>query len=166
MIEINNLENVLFWENRIDNILVESLENILYTEKRDENGFYSGSCTVNGFQTYSIHENEIYKPLLDTLLSFIPNGRFFRYRWFHLIEYNQFGSQKKHDHKETEDYSFIIYLNTCIEGGETVFEVPNEPLFVSKPEKGKLVFFPAHLKHWGEEVVEYKKVAVGALEFI
>jgi hypothetical protein len=166
MKEICNLENFLFWESRIDDSLVESLEIILETEKCNENGFYSGSCTVNGFQTYSIHENEIYKPLLNTLLSYTPNKKLLYYRWFHLIDYNKFGKQDKHDHKNTEDYSFIIYLNTCDKGGETIFEVPNRPLFMSKPVRGKLLFFPAYLQHWAENVYENKKVAVGALNII
>ena len=159
-----NLGSVVFVELQIEEDLVLKLEKILELEKNNGNGFYSGSCTVNGFQTNAVHNNENYRSVLDALLSHLPNGKNFYYRWFHLIDYDKFGRQEKHNHKQTEDYSFIVYLNTCKEGGETIFEIPNEPLFVSKSIRGKLIFFPSHLDHWGEEVISRKKVAVGALK--
>ena len=158
--------SIVFWETKVEEDIVCELERILELEKNNGNGFYSGSCTVNGFQTNTVHEDQNYKIVLDALLSYLPNGNNFYYRWFHLIDYDKFGKQEKHNHKRTEDYSFIVYLNTCEKGGETVFEVPSEPLFVSKSIRGKLIFFPSHLNHWGEEVMDRKKVAVGALKLI
>ena len=157
---------ITFWETYIRDALVNALENILDIEKNNKNGSYSGTCTVNGFQTNAVHENETYKNILKELLSYIPDGNKFYYRWFHLIDYNKFGRQEKHNHEKTEDYSFIVYLNTCSEGGETVFETPNAPLFISKPIKNKLLCFPSYLNHYGEPVIESKKIAVGGLKFI
>jgi hypothetical protein len=157
---------VVFFETQIEDRLVLELEKILESEKNNGNGFWSGSCTVNGFQTNTVHEDQNYKVVLDALLSYLPDGNNLYYRWFHLIDYDKFGKQEKHNHKKTEDYSFIVYLDTCEKGGETVFEVPSEFLFVSKSVRGKLLFFPSHLDHWGEEVMIRKKVAVGALKLI
>jgi hypothetical protein len=161
-----NVGAVVFFSVQIQDRLVLELEKILELEKNNGNGFYSGSCTVNGFQTYTVHENKNYEPVLNDLLSYLPQRNSFYYRWFHLIDYDKFGRQEKHNHVKTEDYSFIVYLTTCNEGGKTFFEVPNEPIFASAPVRGKLLFFPSYLDHWGEEVVDHKKIAVGALKLI
>jgi hypothetical protein len=158
--------SIVFWETKVEEDIVCELERILALEKNSGNGFYSGTCTENGFQTNALHDNESYKSVLNALLFYVPDGHNFYYRWFHLIDYNKQGKQLKHNHARTEDCSFIVYLDTCEKGGETVFEVPSEPLFVSKSIRGKLIFFPSHLNHWGEEVMDRKKVAVGALKLI
>jgi hypothetical protein len=160
-----NMGSVIFWETKVEEDIVCELERILNEEKVAGRQFKK-CVTVNGFQTNTMHDNETCKPILDTLLSYVPDGQNFYYIWFHLIDYDEQGKQLKHNHAATEDYSFIVYLTTCKEGGKTFFEVPNEPPFVSEPVRGKLLFFPSYLDHWGEEVIEHKKVAVGALKFI
>ena len=66
--------------------------------------------------------------------------------------------------KNTEDYSFVLYLQDS-ENGHTCFEIDNKIVKV-KPEKGKLVFFPSDIWHWGEKSSGKKKIAVGALKCV
>ena len=98
---------------------------------------------------------------MNDLLTYLPI-KDLKYRWFHMIDYNESGLQKGHDHDKTEDYSFILYLTTCKDGGETVFKKDDKTIEI-KPEKNKLVFFDAKIWHEGNSTIDHKKVAVGAL---
>jgi hypothetical protein len=112
--------------------------------------------TENGFQTDNILNYEHSRELADKLLREInKNLDLFH---IHLIEYFTNGHQSGHNHKTTEDYSFILYLNDS--DGNTVFKELSE----IKPQKGKLIFFESDLWHYGRPSTMNKKVAVGALK--
>jgi hypothetical protein len=112
--------------------------------------------TENGFQTDNILNYEHSRELADKLLREInKNLDLFH---IHLIEYFTNGHQSGHNHKTTEDYSFILYLNDS--DGNTVFKELSE----IKPQKGKLIFFKSDLWHYGRPSTMNKKVAVGALK--
>ena len=148
--------------NTVDPIITDRLSSILFDLESNNKGSPSNStCTVNGFQT----ENLCYEPYiqkdLEKLLEYIPN-KDLKYKWFHMINYKNHGYQSVHNHSKTEDYSYILYLTDCNEGGETLFTNGKESVAV-KPEKNKLVFFPANLWHKGNATIDNKKVAVGAL---
>jgi hypothetical protein len=152
-------------ERYIGKNVVKDLKQLLKTEKLNRNST-TLTCTVNGFQTKNLCEREEYQYILDHLLSLVSDVfPPFKYRWFHLIDYESGGWQKEHDHTKTEDYSFIVYLDTCTRGGETIFRLPENQLFVSAPIKGKVLFFPSTIPHWGEKTIFRKRVAVGALKY-
>jgi hypothetical protein len=112
--------------------------------------------TENGFQTDNILNYEHSRELADKLLIEInKNLDLFH---IHLIEYFTNGHQSGHNHKTTEDYSFILYLNDS--DGNTVFKELSE----IKPQKGKLIFFKSDFWHYGRPSTMNKKVAVGALK--
>jgi hypothetical protein len=123
---------------------------------------YNSKCTKLGFQTNDLSFEPSIQSLLDRLLKYFPDHNKYKYRWFHLIDYFNGGWQEGHDHSKTDDLSFILYLTSCKNGGETVFELKNTK-YIVKPEKNKIVFFPATMWHWGEITIDHKKVAVGAL---
>jgi hypothetical protein len=156
----------------VSTALVKSFLDMIDTEKRlMEKDKGRVNPRAYGFCTKSVHENKAYKAVLNEVLRYIPNGERYKYTWCQLIHYLTGGNNPRHIHRELgktytrpEDYSFVLYLTSCAQGGETVFEIENEPNKIIKPEKGKLVFFSAHIPHWGEPTIDNKKVAVGALQ--
>lgn len=124
---------------------------------------YNSSASQNAEQTNNLCKNQFMLPILRNISNEINFEKQLYYRWFHMISYDHLGYQQKHDHSATEDFSFILYLKSCDRGGETFFELPNGEIKSVKPIKNKLIFFPSHLTHWGGEVINEKKVAVGAL---
>lgn len=122
---------------------------------------HNSSATQNGFQTHNLCYEPEMQNELTKILSYFPFKNNFKYRWFHMIDYEQSGFQKPHDHIKTEHYSYIIYLSSCLGGGETCFQLNHE--LQIKPEKNMIVFFPASILHWGKSTIDKKQVAVGAL---
>jgi len=122
---------------------------------------YNVSFTKNGFQTNNLCNDVSIKDVLREILNYLPYPNDYQYRWFHMIDYEQGGSQEAHDHTRTENYSYVLYLSSCNHGGETCFKLQHE--LQIKPEKNTLIFFPATILHWGATTIDRKKVAVGAL---
>jgi hypothetical protein len=122
---------------------------------------YNDSCTKNGFQTNNLSNDESIKNILCKILNYLPYPNDYQYRWFHMIDYEQGGLQEAHDHAQTEDYSYILYLTSCNHGGETCLKLQHE--LQIKPRKNTLIFFPSTILHWGANTIDLKKVAVGAL---
>ena len=118
----------------------------------------SGTCTKNGFQTDNILKYQTPKELSQLIMKEI--GKDLDLFHMHLIEYYNQGEQLPHDHKDTEDYSFVLYLNDS--DGNTVFDNIGE----ISPKKGKLVFFKSDLTHSGKPSFQGKKIAVGALKSV
>ena len=117
--------------------------------------------TRNGFQTKNILTYQSAKDLTKELLSEIGNiTNGLDCFHIHLIEYFKQGHQEAHNHKRTEDFSFILYLNDA--DGNTVFENIGE----IGPKKGKLIYFKSDLMHWSKQSIRNKKIAVGALKTI
>lgn len=124
---------------------------------------FNSSASQNAEQTNNLSRNLYLTPILKDIINHINFERTLSYRWFHMIAYNTNGYQQKHNHSATEDYSYILYLESCSVGGETFFELPDNSVKGIQPIKNKLIFFPSHLTHWGGQVFDSKKVAVGAL---
>jgi len=118
----------------------------------------SNTCTKNGFQTDNILKYETPKEISELIMKEI--GKDLNLFHMHLIEYYNEGEQLPHDHKDTEDYSFILYLNDS--DGNTVFDNLGE----ISPKKGKLIFFKSDLMHFGKPSFQGKKIAVGALKSV
>ena len=122
----------------------------------------NATATVGGTQTDNLCRDADFQDVIKEILQYLPESDYF-YRWFHFIDYEKHGWQKGHDHKRTETATYILYLSTCENGGKTFFKMDNGEVISVKPEKNKLVIFPAHIYHWAEETIDKKIVAVGAL---
>ena len=145
-------------EYQISTELVDKFLMALLSMKLQNISVKCKTCTKNGFQTPNILLYERPKKLSELLMREI--GKNLNLFHMHMIDYDKNGEQLPHDHKKSEDYSFILYLNDS--DGNTVFENIGE----IKPKKGKLVFFESHLLHYARPSVRNKKVAVGALKII
>jgi hypothetical protein len=144
----------------VDTSITGDLINILYKLKQQKQGITEETCTINGFQTNSLHNEKYMQPYLDYIISLLPSNKL-KHRWFHMIDYNKTGYQKEHNHIKTELYSYIIYLEDS-NSGITFLNLDNNKIFI-KPIKNMIIFFPAYIMHGGYEVIDNKKVAVGAL---
>ena len=117
------------------------------------------NCTKKGYQTSNIIEyvNDSYKKDLTK--------RYFDIKdlvYMHCIHYYPNGYNHLHDHKLSEKYSFIAYLNDA--DGDTLIHLKNNKKYRITPKKGKIIYFPAHLPHEGLLTTGNKRVAVGALQ--
>tara|TARA_R100001443_G_scaffold19203_1_gene30585 strand:- start:405 stop:926 length:522 start_codon:yes stop_codon:yes gene_type:complete len=80
------------------------------------------------------------------------------YYWTHFVEYYRGGYQGYHNHEQNEDYSSILYLNTC-RGGETYFESSR----ICSPKKNTMIIFPSNVNHGAKKTLSWfnnKKVLV------
>ena len=144
---------ILFVEDEIVDDFLTTLDLFKEKDLKVENTY-----TVNGFQSVNILALASTKELSSRLLKYIDKK--LQLFHIHLIDYDEDGQPDSQDHKETEDYSFILYLNDS--DGNTVFENVCEV----SPKKGKLVLFKSDIKHYGKPTTTNKKVAVGALKSI
>ena len=144
---------IFFVEDEIVDDFLTTLDLFKEKDLKVENTY-----TVNGFQSVNILALASTKELSSRLLKYIDKK--LQLFHIHLIDYDEDGQQDSHDHKETEDYSFILYLNDS--DGNTVFEDVCEV----SPKKGKLVLFKSDVRHYGKPTNTNKKVAVGALKSI
>ena len=144
---------IFFVDDEIVNDFLTTLD--LFKEKNLKS---EDTCTINGFQTVNILALKTTRYLSSRLLEYIDKK--LQLFHVHLIDYDKNGQQDTHDHKDTEDYSFILYLNDS--NGNTIFENVCEVT----PKKGKLVLFKSDIKHYGKPTTTNKKVAVGALKSI
>ena len=124
----------------------------------------SRTCTFNGIQTKNVlflsdFQNNEFKKSLNKLLEISKNilksNIFFHY--VHFVEYFADGYQSIHNHKHNEDFSLILYLNTCESGG-TYFESGNTYL----PTKNNIVLFSSYHNHGANctNALDNKKVLV------
>ena len=122
-------------------------------------------CSENAYHTGNILSHDNCTHFKNKLKKYIKHqGKNLDLFHIHLIHFYDLGYERAHDHKKTEDYSFVLYLQDS-EDGHTCFEIDNKVVKV-KPEKGKLVFFPSDIWHWGEQSSGKKKIAVGALKCV
>ena len=143
-------------EFKVSDSLVNKLLETLEIFKENNLKSHDTTLTKKGFQTHNIFELKTTIELKDEIMKVIKKDLDLFH--VHLIEYEHQGEQEPHDHKNSEDYSFILYLNDS--DGNTVFEDWGE----IKPEKGKLVFFDSDIIHFGKPSIKGKKIAVGALK--
>jgi hypothetical protein len=117
------------------------------------------------FQTDNVLTGNI-EPILDKILIETKLKDYVCHETLHLIDYQKRGYQKGHDHTiHDNEYSYVLYLTTCVKGGETVFK-SNKSKKVVMPERGKLVLFDKFLYHYGRPTIDRKKAAVGGLRLI
>jgi hypothetical protein len=83
------------------------------------------------------------------------------YTYLHLVDYTNGGIMSPHSHDHAEDFSYILYLNTC-DDGETVLEYKHTTKQV-KPIKDKVLLFSSKIVH-SSNYSNSKKVLVGGLK--
>lgn len=149
----------------LEDPIIDELNHILdtTTEFRGENLTRNGRQTDNVLDKVDIGKIEIPFALGVTQSNDSILDRPFETVHIHLIDYDEDGYQIPHDHRETEDFSFIIYLNDSDQ--QTAFYKEPDYMYVT-PEKGKAIFFPSNLLHWTIPGTMKKRVAVGAVKYL
>lgn len=87
-------------------------------------------------------------------------GKKLEFFYLHMVDYTNGGIMAEHSHNHNEDYSFILYLNTC-DDGYTVLSL-NKSVKI-RPEQGKMLLFSSYIPHMSE-YSDTKKVLVGGLK--
>lgn len=154
----------------IDNFFTEE-ECKYWIEQSEAIGYEEATITTSRGQVMkkSVRNNErvifdnheLAEKLWEKLKDFMPqevgigvawglNERFRFYKYFPGQEFktHRDGSYIRNIH-EWSSYTFLIYLNDDIEGGETKF-----PSFYIKPTAGKALVFYHDIAHSGEKVKE------------
>jgi hypothetical protein len=83
-----------------------------------------------------------------------------KYFYLHMIDYENGGEMAPHKHDHNEDYSFILYLNSCNDG-DTVLHLDSE--IKIKPVKNKMVLFSSDIVH-SAIFSNQKRILVGGLK--
>jgi hypothetical protein len=138
---------------------------ILSSLKETYDDVSNKTCTKDGFQTPNV-VNEIPKEIRNEIVNLCKGyiktlegecGHIILDH-IHFIDYDHGGYQSPHDHKKTEHYSCILYMNDS--DGKTCFDTVNGVVSVT-PEESKIVFFKSDILHWAEKSFKNKKVLVG-----
>ena len=151
-------------QHKIDDEIISSLESILdcCVEFNEKLIPLNSTYTKDGIQTENLCGYKNVDEVITKILINI-NHTELTCKHLHMISYNEGGMQEVHGHAKTETHSFVLYLSTCEDGGETVFidETGNE---VSVPPKrGSLLLFDSRILHYGKPTKSKKKVVVAAL---
>lgn len=122
----------------------------------------SGDC----FYTLNLLEHidsEIFYNYIDKLCLLCEDflSRRLKYFYVHMINYENGGKMNVHTHDHNEDYSFILYLNSCNDG-ETILHTTKGHYKVT-PERNKVLLFPSNIPHSAAYSVS-KRVLVGGLK--
>jgi hypothetical protein len=82
-----------------------------------------------------------------------------------MIDYSNGGRMSAHNHSHNEDYTFVLYLNTC-EDGETIVRSPyvNNPAIIN-PVNGRLLLMSSNIDHCANHSSS-KRVLVGGLKIV
>lgn len=120
----------------------------------------SSNCyaTVN---LLDIKHSEMFYNYIDILISVCKSKlqNDLQLFYLHMVDYKNGGEMKMHNHSHNEDYSFILYLNTC-DDGETVLHIHNS--ISIRPEKNKVLMFSSKINH-SANYSNKKRILVGGL---
>jgi len=83
------------------------------------------------------------------------------YHYLHLVSYDSGGFMTRHKHDHNEDFSFILYLNTCKDGA-TVLHYDDIEHHVL-PERNKILVFSSDTEH-SAKFSDSKRILVGGLK--
>jgi hypothetical protein len=143
------------------NLLLNFVSNYPETFKDKKQSSLSGNC----FYTLNLLDNinsKIFYNYIDKvklLCEDILNLKL-KYFYIHMIDYQNGGKMNVHKHNHNEDYSFILYLNSCNDGETMIYIDDNQYKII--PEKNKVLLFSSHIPH-SAEYSESKRVLVGGL---
>ena len=126
---------------------------------------FKGIQSSNALNLPNFQEDHLFQERLDNLLSITESiiGERLTYHWVHFVEYYRGGYQEIHNHKHNEDYSFILYLNTC-RGGQTYFDI--KPPVSFSPKKNNMLLFKSDIDHGAHKTSSWfrtKKILVCGL---
>lgn len=149
--EISNYFNLLL-------IFVSSHPEVFKDTKKSS---LSGDC----FYTLNLLDcidTKIFYNYIDKLRLLCEDnlGLKLKYFYLHMIDYENGGKMNVHTHEHNEDYSFILYLNSCNDG-DTILHMNNGDYKII-PEKNKVVLFSSNIPH-SAEYSKSKRVLVGGL---
>ena len=116
----------------------------------DKYNTFKGIQSKNVLELDDFQRDSNFQECLKNILDIVQRNLHLNlyYYWVHFIEYERGGYQTEHNHAHNEDYSSILYLNTC-RGGETYFNI-NQPVSFS-PKKGRMITFPSYINHGGKK---------------
>ncbi len=157
---------------QVSEVLIDHLFKVLENSKQTGHIITEETCTQGGIQTRNIVDkinpelfsNELKHHIEEYMYQHYDNN--IQYKCcvdhVHIIDYEAGGSQRIHDHRITEDHSFIIFMNNS-DGKTRIFL--DEPCDVES-EYGKLIIFNAAHLHEGLPCSNKRVIAVGAIRFI
>ena len=124
----------------------------------------SGDC----FYTLNLLDyidSEIFYNYIDKLRLLCEDflSRRLKYFYVHMINYENGGKMDVHKHDHNEDYSFILYLNSCTDGETILYTSEGE--YKVTPEKNKVLLFSSKIPH-SATYSKSKRVLVGGLKVI
>ena len=82
------------------------------------------------------------------------------YHYLHMISYDAGGYMSRHSHEHNEDYSFILYLNSCKDGATIIHEEKNYHVI---PQRNRMLIFTADSEH-SAQFSDSKRILVGGLK--
>jgi 2OG-Fe(II) oxygenase superfamily len=130
--------------------------------KDNKNSSLSSNCfsTLNLLDIIRTEKFYNYIGILQSLCEQKLNLKL-KYFYVHMIDYENGGEMKVHQHLHNEDYSFILYLNSCTDG-KTILHLGNKKQQIT-PIKNKVLLFSSDIPH-SAEYSNSKKVLVGGLK--
>lgn len=154
----------------VDLTVIDSLNQKLEEYKLNEDCWIprDSSATRNGIQTFNLltfEDNDLNNVLHQIKIKLEKDADHkLEYYWVHLIEYDSGGFQLPHTHDHNEDFSFVLYLNDCVDGNTTFILNEKRNVIKSfKPTQGLGVFFLASMLHYADVCTTNKKVLVCGL---
>ena len=161
-----------FYEFDVDEEFVSFFEKKMEYYKEVDFLMQKGStATYNGHQTSNIlnlNEKDVNKKLTSLRERLERKcGVKLEYHWVHLIEYEEGGNQSEHRHDHNEDYSVIVYLNSC-DDGSTYFVLNKERGVVLEtfPIRSRCVMFSSSILHGCHPTSSGKKILVLGLKLV
>ena len=82
------------------------------------------------------------------------------YHYLHMISYDAGGYMTRHSHEHNEDYSFILYLNSCKDGATILHEDKDYHII---PQRNRMLVFTADSEH-SAQFSDSKRILVGGLK--
>lgn len=150
--------------------VIYKCSDLYHTIKDKKNDTITTFKTKDGFQSGNIlhdySDNDIMLSIVDSMEQKL-NAQYnieCNHVCLHMLDYASMSEVLWHNHKGTEDMSYILYLNDTLDG-HTLFQFTNKECINIVPKKGLLAVFPSHLQHCGERSVQAKRILVGALRY-
>jgi len=144
------------------NLLLEFVSNYPEVFRDEKQSSLIGNCfyTLN---LLNYIDTEIFYNYIDKLRLLCEDfsNRQLKYFYVHMINYENGGRMHVHKHDHNEDYSFILYLNSCNDG-ETILHT-TEGEYKVTPERNKVLLFPSNIPH-SAAYSKSKRVLVGGLK--
>lgn len=135
-------------------------------QKRYLHELKNSSLSNNCFSTLNLLEYPQDKTFYKTIIELQIKCEFelnkkLMYNYLHMVDYSNGGIMRPHKHEHSEDYSYILYLNTC-DDGETVLEYGDKIANIT-PIRNKILLFSSNILH-KSNYSNSKKILVGGLK--